>query len=256
MRTIFNPSKRLLISLRSLAILSLLCLILSWSLPAQAANRISPRLEKQVLQIIREHPEVLLESLVAYQQRQRQEILQSQQAFLQELQINPQAVIGNSPVTGSPDSKIVLVEFSDYQCPYCAEANKTLKQFMEKHQDQVTLVYKHFPLTQIHAQAVPAAKAAWAANQQGKFWEYSDALFSDQKQLSEAKYLDIATNLKLDLDKFKSDRALADNEIIKDMQLGQILGLTGTPFFVMNGESLSGAVQLSDMEAVLARATQ
>jgi protein-disulfide isomerase len=256
MRTLFNWSKNLLVSLRSLAILSLLCLILGWSLPAQAASRISPKLEEQVLQIIREHPEVVLESLVAYQQQQRQQIQQSQQAFLQDLQTNPQAVIGNSPVTGSLKSKIVLVEFSDYECPYCAEANKTLKQFMEKHQDQVTLVYKHFPLTQIHAEAVPAAKAAWAANQQGKFWEYSDALFSDQKQLSEAKYLDIATNLKLDLDKFKSDRTLADNEIIKDMQLGQKLGLTGTPFFVMNGESLSGAVQLSEMEEVLARATK
>jgi protein-disulfide isomerase len=225
-------------------------------LPAQAASRISPKLEEQVLQIIREHPKVVLESLVAYQQQQRQQIQQSQQSFLQDLQTNPQAVIGNSPVTGSLKSKIVLVEFSDYECPYCAEANKTVKQFMEKHQDQVTLVYKHFPLTQIHAEAVPAAKAAWAANQQGKFWEYSDALFSDQKQLSEAKYLDIATNLKLDLDKFKSDRTLADNEIIKDMQLGQKLGLTGTPFFVMNGESLSGAVQLSEMEQVLARATK
>jgi protein-disulfide isomerase len=256
MRTLLSWSKNLLISLRSLAIISLLCLILGWSLPAQAASRISPKLEEQVLQIIREHPEVVLESLVAYQQQQRQQIQQSQQAFLQDLQTNPQAVIGNSPVTGSLKSKIVLVEFSDYQCPYCAEANKTLKQFMEKHQDQVTLVYKHFPLTQIHAEAVPAAKAAWAANQQGKFWEYSDALFSDQKQLSEAKYLDIATNLKLDLDKFKSDRTLADNEIIKDMQLGQKLGLTGTPFFVMNGESLSGAVQLSEMEEVLARATK
>ncbi len=68
--------------------------------------------------------------------------------------------------------------------------------------------------------------------------------------------LDIATNLKLDLDKFKSDRALADNTIVKDMQLARKLGLTGTPFFVMNGETLSGAVQLSDMEKVLARATQ
>lgn len=256
MRTFFNWSTNLLNYLRSLVILSLLCLIFSWSLPAQAASRISPKLEQQVMQIIREHPEVVLESLVAYQQQQRQQIVQSQQAFMQNLQINPQAVIGNSPVTGSPNSKIVLVEFSDFECPYCAEANKTLKQFMEKHQDQVTLVYKHFPLTQIHAQAVPAAKAAWAALQQGKFWEYSDALFSDQKQLSEAKYLDIATNLKLDLDKFKSDRALADNEILQDMQLAQKLGLTGTPFFVMNGESFSGAVQLSDMEEVLARATQ
>ncbi|MGI2902331.1 DsbA family protein [Tolypothrix sp. VBCCA 56010] len=256
MRIFFNWSTNLLNYLRSLAIISLLCLILGWSLPAQAATRISPKLEQQVIQIIREHPEVLIESVQAYQQQQQQQIRQSQQAFLQDLQINPQSVIGNSPVTGSPNSKIVLVEFSDFECPYCAEANKTLKKFMEKHQDKVTLVYKHFPLTPIHAQALPAAKAAWAAFQQGKFWEYSDALFSNQKQLDEALYLDIATNLKLDLDKFKSDRSYADNAIVKDMQLAQKLGLTGTPFFVMNGVTFSGAVQLSDMEKVLARATQ
>ena len=126
----------------------------------QAASRISPQLEQQVMQIIREHPEVLIESVQAYQQQQQQQIRQSQQAFLQELQINPQAVIGNSPVTGSPNSKIVLVEFSDFECPYCSEANKTLKNFMAKHQNEVTLVYKHFPLTPIHNQALPAAKAA------------------------------------------------------------------------------------------------
>ncbi len=256
MRTFFNWSTNLLKYLRSLAILSLLCLLLSWSLPAQAATRISPQLERQVMQIIREHPEVLVESVRAYQLQQQRQLQQSQLAFLQDLQTNPQVVIGNSPVTGSLNSKIVLVEFSDFECPYCAEANKTLKQFMAKHQDEVTLVYKHFPLTPIHNQAMPAAKASWAANQQGKFWEYSDALFSNQKQLSETLYLDIATNLKLDLDKFKSDRALADNAIAQDMQLAQKLGLTGTPFFVMNGETFSGAVQLSDMEKVLARVTQ
>jgi len=256
MRIFFHGFEQLLKYLRSLAILSLLCLLLSWSFPAQAATRISPQLEQQVMQIIREHPEVLIESVQAYQQQQQRQLQQSQLAFLQDLQTNPQVVIGNSPVTGSPNSKIVLVEFSDFECPYCAEANKTLKNFMAKHQDEVTLVYKHFPLTPIHNQAMPAAKAAFAANQQGKFWEYSDALFSNQKQLGEALYLDIATNLKLDLDKFKSDRALADNAIAQDMQLAQKLGITGTPFFVMNGETFSGAVQLSDMEKVLARATQ
>ena len=256
MRIFFHGFEQLLQCLRTLTVISLLCLLFGWSFPAQAATRISPKLEQQVLQIIREHPEVLIESVQAYQQQQQQQIQQSRQAFLQDLQINPQSVIGNSPVSGSTNSKIVLVEFSDFECPYCGEANKTLKKFMEKHQNEVTLVYKHFPLTQIHAQALPAAKAAWAANQQGKFWEYSDALFSHQKELGEALYLDIATNLKLDLDKFKSDRTLADNPIAQDMQLAGKLGLTGTPFFVMNGETFSGAVQLSDMEKVLARATQ
>jgi len=130
MRIFFHGFEQLLNYLRTLTAVSLLCLILSWSFPAQAATRISPQLEQQVMQIIRKHPEVLIESVQAYQQQQQQQLQQSQQAFLQDLQINPQSVIGNSPVTGSPNSKIVLVEFSDFECPYCAEANKTLKKFM------------------------------------------------------------------------------------------------------------------------------
>lgn len=239
--------------LRNLAALSLLCLVLGSSLPAQAANRLNSQLEQEVLQIIREHPEVILESVQAYQQKQQAQIQQAQQAFVQQMKTNPQAVIGESPTTGSPESKILLVEFSDFQCPYCAQAHKTLKQFMAKHKNEVTLVYKHFPLTRIHPQAMPAATAAWAAQQQDKFWDYQDALFTHQKQLGEPLYSDIAKNLNLDLEKFKRDRLLADAAIGQDIQLAAELGVSGTPFFVMNGQTLSGALQLSDMENALTR---
>ncbi|WP_414588473.1 DsbA family protein [Scytonema sp. PCC 10023] len=257
--------------LRSLAALCILCLVLVCASPADAANRISSQLEQQILQVIREHPEVLIESVQAYQQKQQAQIQQAQQAFVRQMKTNPQEVIGESPTTGSPQSKILLVEFSDFQCPYCAQAHKTLKQFMAKHKDEVTLVYKHFPLTSIHPQAMPAATAAWAAQQQGKFWEYQDALFTHQKELGEPLYLDIAENLNLDLEKFKrdrqsradkgerqsradkGDRSYADTAIEKDIQLAERLGLSGTPFFVMNGQILSGALQLSDMENALTR---
>ncbi|MBD2180216.1 thioredoxin domain-containing protein [Planktothrix sp. FACHB-1355] len=232
----------------------ILCFIIAcWSFPAQAATRISPRLQEQVLQIIRENPEVILESLQAYQQAQQQKLHQAQQAFLQDLKSNPKAVIAESPTTGAKDLKIVLVEFSDFQCPYCAKAQETIKQFMANHQDEVTLVYKHFPLTSIHTEAMPAAKAAWAAAQQGKFWQYQDALFSQQDKLGEALYLEIAQNLNLDMEKFQQDRNIADNAIVQDMLLAENLGITGTPFFVMNGQAFSGAIQLSDMENILAR---
>ena len=98
---------------------------------------------------------------------------------------NPKSAIGDSPSTGSASQQIVLLEFSDFQCPFCARAHDTVKQFMAKNQDKVTLAYKHFPLTSIHPQAMPAAKAAWAAQQQGKFWEYYSALFEGQKQLGD-----------------------------------------------------------------------
>ncbi|MBW4499061.1 MAG: thioredoxin domain-containing protein [Scytonema hyalinum WJT4-NPBG1] len=248
--------------LRSVPALCTLCLVLVCAPPADAANRISSQLEQQILQVIREHPEALIESVQAYQQKQQAQIQQAQQAFVRQMKTNPEEVIGESPTTGSPQSKILLVEFSDFECPYCAQAHKTLKQFMAKHKDEVTLVYKHFPLTSIHPQAMPAATAAWAAQQQGKFWEYQDALFTHQKELGEPLYLDIAENLNLDLEKFKrdrqsitdkGDRSYADTAIEKDIQLAERLGLSGTPFFVMNGQTLSGALQLSDMENVLTR---
>jgi protein-disulfide isomerase len=234
-----------------------LCIaFLGWSLPAQAANRITPQLEEEVLQIILNHPEVILESLQAYQHQQQQQQEQARQTFLQDIKTNPKALIGESPTNGAAESKIVLIEFSDFQCPYCAKADQTLKQFMAKHQNEVTLVYKHFPLTSIHPQALYAAKAAWAANQQGKFWQYNDALFTQQDKLGEELYLEIAQSLNLDLEQFNRDRNVADTAIAQDMQLAEKLGVTGTPFFVMNEEVFSGAMQLSNMEKVLARVSQ
>jgi protein-disulfide isomerase len=244
----FNP---LVQYVRNWAVISLICLVIIWSSPAQAASRIDPQLEQQVLQIIREHPEAIIESVQAYQQLEQQKVKQSQQAFLQDLKTNPQTVIGESPTTGSTQSNTVLIEFSDFQCPYCAEAHKTLKQLLAKYPDKVKLVYKNFPLVSIHAEALPAAVAAWAAYRQGKFWEYHDALFNNQKQLGEALYLDIAKKLNLDLSKFKRDLTLAIPAITKDIQLAEKLAVSGTPFFVINSSTFSGVVQLADIESIL-----
>ena len=256
--------KRVLVRV-GLLLLSLV--LLTWSLPAQAITQVSPLVEEQVLQVIRNHPEqvlqlirnhpeVILESLQAYQQQQQEQLEQIRQAFLQALQTNPKVVIHESPTTGATDLKVVLLEFSDFQCPYCAQAHSTIKQFMAKHQDEVTLVYKHFPLTPIHPEAMAAAKASWAALQQGKFWEYQDALFSQQDKLGEPLYLATAKSLELDLEKFDRDRANADAAIEEDIRLAETLGLSGTPFFVLNGEAFSGDVKLSDLERALSGRSQ
>lgn len=255
MRTFSYWFGQVLSWLRSLAVMSLLCIVLGWSLPAHAAPT-NPQLERQVLQIIRQHPEVVLESLQAYQQEQQQQLQQVRQAFLQDLKTDPVKAVGESPITGSPKAKIVLVEFSDFQCPYCAKASETLKKLIATHQDQVSLVYKHFPIAQVHSEAMPAAQAAWAAFQQGKFWEYHDALFTHQNELGETLYVDTAKNLNLDLPKFEQDRRIADPAIYKDMELAEKLGLSGTPFFIINSETYSGAVQLSDIENILSHITQ
>ncbi|WP_238393248.1 DsbA family protein [Myxacorys almedinensis] len=229
--------------------------LFSCSGSVNADNAINPQMEEQVLQIIRKHPEVILESVQAYQKQQQDDQRKAQQSFIQTLQQNPKVVIGKSPTKGATQSKAVLVEFSDFQCPYCATASKTLKQFMTKHSSNVTLVYKHFPLTSIHAQALPAAKAAWAAGEQGKFWEFHDALFAQQQKLGETFYVETAKKLGLEMERFNRDRTgqAVETAIAADVDLAEKLGIEGTPFFVMNGRTFSGAVELAELETTLAQ---
>lgn len=254
--SIWQPQHRAKI-FQLVALFAVCLALISCSPPAQSGNsaQADPKLKEQVLQIIRENPEVLLESVQAYQQRQEDQLKSARQSFLQQMKTDPKAVIGNSPSMGAASQQVVLLEFSDFQCPFCARAHETVNQFMAKHQDKVTLAYKHFPLTNIHPQALPAAKAAWAAQQQGKFWEYHNGLFEQQKQLGDELYVTLAKTLNLNLDQFNQDRnsPAAETAVQQDVQLARTLGIDGTPFFIMNGETFSGAIELSEMENILAR---
>jgi protein-disulfide isomerase len=219
------------------------------------------KLEEQVLTIIRDNPEVILESVGKYQQEQQATQAAEQEQQLAQLKTalepyakNPAAAIGDSPTQGSDKQTLVMYEFSDFQCPFCGRSQETVKQFMAAHGDTVTQVFKHFPLTSIHDQALPAAQAAWAAQQQGKFWEYHDALFANQDNLGEELYLKIAQDLELDIETFNSDRPKAKAAIEADLAEGEKLGLKGTPFFTINGVPLPGAVPLQAFEAALAEA--
>ncbi|WP_318729670.1 DsbA family protein [Roseofilum sp. Guam] len=251
MGRIIAPAVRSIIAF----LLSLLTLC-GVTLPAQAANS---KLEQQVLEIIRNHPEVIIESVQTYQQQQQQSLQQNRLAFLDTLNREPETIIGNSPTTGAENPQVFFIEFSDFQCPFCARAHDTVAEFMDKHDQQVQLIYKHFPLTELHPQAEKAAQAAWAAHQQGKFWAYHDTLFAQQDRLSDRFYEQLAQDLELDLEQFQHDLAIAPSAIEQDRQLGDRLGLSGTPFFVMfapgepqgKGESFSGAIELEEMEAIL-----
>ena len=220
------------------------------------AVKVSPQLEKQILEVIRRHPDVLLEVLQKYAIEQQTKEQKAQADALKVARKNTKSLIGDSPTMGASNRQIVMVAFSDFQCPFCATADKSVKQFMAKYQDKVTLVYKYFPLTQIHPEALPAARAAWAANKQGKFWAYHDALYTNQAKLSEAFYLETATSLKLDLKKFNADRKIADNAIVEDFKLGRKLGIDGTPTFIINGEVVTGAASLADLEKALTQVTK
>ncbi|HSM84484.1 MAG TPA: thioredoxin domain-containing protein [Nodosilinea sp.] len=152
------------------------------------------------------------------------------------------ALIGTSATRGNPNAPIVLFKFSDFQCPYCAVAAGQMKEFVGNHEADILYVYKHFPLTQIHPEAMPSAKAAWAAGQQGQFWLYHDGLFVNQARLGEDLYLELAEAMQLDIEQFNRDRTSAEATaaIEQDLALAEQLQLQGTPSFIMNDLLIPG----------------
>jgi protein-disulfide isomerase len=238
-------------------LLSALCLV-----PAHAQSnpkpKVSPLLEQQVLEVLRKNPDVIYQVLKKFGEEQRAEqerkARADQAAVIQKLFQDPKTLIGASPTIGSTSNKILLVEFSDFQCPFCSKSNEVLKQFMAKHKDQVTLVFKNFPLTQVHPEALPAARAAWAAQQQGKFWEYHDELFGNQAKLGNNFYLDTAKKLNLNLAKFQSDYSIADTAILNDFKLGRTIDVQGTPTLILNGMVVEDPQSIVALEQLLAKA--
>ena len=160
--------------------------------------------------------------------------------------------IGSSPVKGPNSAPIKIVEWSDFQCPFCSRATPTLAQIEREYGDKVQIAFKHMPLS-MHPKARPAHAAAEAASMQGKFWEMHDLIFADQRGMSEAKYLEYATQLDLDIDKFKKDVASPQVEarIAEDYNQASKLGVTGTPAFFVNGRFLSGAQPFSSFKRLI-----
>ena len=147
-----------------------------------------------------------------------------------------------SPAIGPASAKVTLVEFSDFQCPFCSRVTPTMNQIKEEYGDQVRIVFKHLPLS-IHPKAPAAHAAAEAAHRQGKFWEMHDKIFGNQQEMSPEKYAEYAAELELDIEKYNAD--LADESLTKridsDAQDAAALLVRGTPGFFINGKFLSGA---------------
>ncbi|ASC70941.1 Na(+)/H(+) antiporter NhaA 2 [Halomicronema hongdechloris C2206] len=176
----------------------------------------------------------------------RQADLQARQQVVREVvsTLDRETLIGNSPTRGAADAEVVLFEFSDFQCPYCARGTEEVDRFLAEHEEDVLFVYKHLPLIRIHPEAVPAAKAAWAAGQQGQFWPYHDALFSNQERLGDTLYVELAETLGLDQEQFERDRNSPEAEaaIARDLALADELQINSTPTFIMGDILIPGAV--------------
>jgi protein-disulfide isomerase len=166
----------------------------------------------------------------------------------------PRVQVAHDPkrLRGNAKAPVMIVEFSDYQCPFCHQVEPTVKAVLAKYGDKISLSYRDFPLTAIHSQAMISAEASRCAEEQGKFWEYHDQLFTSSK-LEKDDLIGYARNLKLDDKQFEScltsEKYKADIE--KDEQDGRKVGVNGTPGFFINGVFVNGAKPESEFTGII-----
>lgn len=159
--------------------------------------------------------------------------------------------VNGSPVLGPANAKVTIVEFSDFQCPYCIQAVPELEAVLKAYPTQAKLIFKQFPL-EIHSKAFLAASAALAANNQGKFWAMHNAMFAHHNELSRETFVKLAKDMGLDIARFEKD--IDSNEIKqaveKDVDDGDKAGVQGTPTIFINGQRYNGAINLDSLKPI------
>jgi len=192
------------------------------------------------------------------------ELPQSRQEYLKRVREHPEAsasqekaktAISFDParLRGNPNAPVVIVEFSDFQCPFCRKVQPTLKKLLAKYDGRVSLAYRDFPLRGMHGQAELGAESARCAGDQGKFWEFHDVLFENPDKLNRNALLELARSLRLDEKQFASCLSSGKfrPEVEQDLQDGIRAGVMGTPGIFINGTLLSGAQPEAAFEHVI-----
>jgi protein-disulfide isomerase len=191
---------------------------------------------------------------------------QARQTFYASLRANADVVVNlDAPRTevspdplrqrGNPKAPVTIVEFSDFQCPFCQRAAPVIRSVIDKYGDQVSFSYRDFPLRGAHSQAQMAAEASRCAADQGKFWEYHDRLFSVSGDFSKDKLVEHSILLELNSFQFQEclDSGRHSAGVEKDLQDGTQAGVNGTPAFFINGILVSGAMPASAFEKTIDR---
>jgi protein-disulfide isomerase len=160
----------------------------------------------------------------------------------------------DDPFIGPEDAQITIIQFAEFQCPYCGKAGEAVDKVMETYPGKVKMVYRDFPLG-FHDRAIPAAVAANCAGEQGKYWEMHNLLMSNQRALEEETLISHASSLSIDMEKWNTCRAdpSQEAEVKKDMEDGAAVGVTGTPAFFINGIMLSGAQPFEAFKEIIDR---
>jgi len=160
--------------------------------------------------------------------------------------------VAGAPQRGPANAPITIVEFSDFQCPYCAAAVPQIDALLKDYPTQVKLIFKQFPL-ESHSHAAYAAAAALAAQKQGKFWQMHDAMFANRDNLTAQNILLLAQNLGLDTKRFQSDLNSTEvrETIMRDVQDGDTAGVQGTPTIFINGQRYNGPIEVNTLKPIL-----
>jgi protein-disulfide isomerase len=209
-------------------------------------------LREAIIQVLKEDPKLVYDALNTYQQK----MAGNSQQQLEDSFKNPLSipVRPENPAKGPGNAPVTIISFMDFQCPYCSRAVATMNSLMDKYPGKLRLVYKNNPLEN-HPAALDAAKAALAANRQGKFWEFRDLLYADMSKLNDGGYVQLAKNLGLNLDAFNADRkseAVAA-VIAADQEEAMKNNLKSVPFFVINGVMVKGAKDIGYFSTVIDR---
>jgi len=208
--------------------------------------------EQRIQTYLLNHPEVLIESLNRMEQRQRASAETEVQAIIQSRADELFRDV-DSPVGGNPNGNITLVEFFDYNCPYCRQMVPVMTQ-AESADSQLRVVYKEFPI--LGPSSKFAAKAAFAAHKQGKYLAFHKALFQVRGAVDPSKVTEVAATVGLDVDRLKADMddpAIAAL-IEKNLALAQALRIDGTPGFVAGRQVLRGAIDLKALQGFIQEA--
>ena len=216
-----------------------------------AATPEQKTIEEGIHRYLLDHPEVLLEALDVLKEREqiaREGQLREGLATARELLENDPT----SPVVGNPDGDVTLVEFFDYQCPYCKRVLPAMEQLIEE-DDDLRVVYKEFPI--LGPVSVVAARAALASFKQDpdKYYELHNALMSEPGRLTESKIMQIVEDLGFDMARLKADMEAPDisESIDRNIALARSLGITGTPSFVIGEELVPGAVHVRQLKMLI-----
>jgi predicted DsbA family dithiol-disulfide isomerase/Skp family chaperone for outer membrane proteins len=167
--------------------------------------------------------------------------------------LRAEIAVAGFPSRGPAAAPVTIVEFSDFECPYCGGLFPTLKQVEKNYPETVRIVYRQFPLANIHPHAMKAAEASLCANEQKKFWEFHDSMFGNQQELSVPDLKQRAVDLKLDAQAFNQclDSGRHSTTIQADVQEGSRAGVTGTPAIFINGRLLSGNQPYTEIKEVI-----